>query len=223
MTRLMKPLLATLALVFASLVHAQAPAAATSGGEPFQAGLHYVELEQPVRVQTPGKIEVVEVFWYGCSHCYDLEAPLEAWAAKLPDDVVLVRSPVVWNAVTELHARAFYTARALGALDKIHNPLFTALNVERKPLNTKARLAAFFEQQGVSREAFDKTFDSFGVTSQVNQAKARMLSYKVEGTPELLVNGKYRVTGRGVASQAGKLEVASWLIERERRAQATAP
>lgn len=207
----------TIILLISLMLGFGATTAIAQQEQPFREGLHYVELAEPVRERNPDQIEVVEIFWYGCHHCYDLEPALTAWEKQLPADVDFIRSPVVWNKVTELHARAFYTAQSLGVLDKVHEPLFTALNIDRQVLNSKDKLAEFFAQHGVEKARFLKTFDSFGVTSQVNQAKARMLSYKVEGTPELVVAGKYRVTGRGVEGQAGKLEVADWLIARERK------
>lgn len=209
--------------VVLSLVTALSAFAQDGSAPRYQEGVQYVRLDEPVRVRSRDKIEVVEIFWYGCHHCYTLEAPLEAWERQLSDDVDFWRSPVVWNPLTELHARAYYIAQALGIEEKMHPALFQAINVDRNPLNNQARLRDFFvARSGVDAEAFDKAFKAFGVTSQVNQAKARTLSYKIQGTPTLIVNGTYRITGQGVASQAEQLEVVNFLIERERAARASA-
>lgn len=193
----------------------------------FQEGVSYFPIEQPVRPRDPKKIEVVEVFWYGCPHCFRFDPLVKAWQKKLAADVDFYRLPVIWNGVTELHARAFYTAQALGVLDKLHDPLFNALNEQGNPLNSEARLAQLFAQYGVNADQFGKAFNSFGVTSQVNQAKARTLSYRIEGTPELIVAGKYRIdakafSGPGMVEQTSQqkmLEAADYLVQKERTEQ----
>jgi thiol:disulfide interchange protein DsbA len=207
---------ALFALIMPLLAHADA-------AEPFKEGQQYYRIAEPVRPRNPQKIEVVEVFWYGCPHCYRFDPLIKTWQKTLPADVDFYRMPVIWNSTTQLHAQAFYTAQALGVLDKMHDPLFEALNVQGNPLNNRDKIEQLFVQHGVSADQFKKAFDSFGVTSQVNQAKARTLGYKVEGTPEIIVAGKYRIDGRSLgdterASHEKMLEVANFLIEKERQA-----
>lgn len=179
-------------------------------------GVHYVVLDKPVRTQDASKIEVTEVFWYGCSHCFRFDPALHQWAEKLPADVDFRMSPAMWHPDMEIHARAFYTAQALNVLDKMHQPLFNALNLEGKKLNTEAELAEIFAEHGVDNEAFSKAFSSFGVTSQVKQADARARSYKVSGTPEMVVDGKYRISASMAGGQAQMLDVADFLVAKIR-------
>lgn len=180
------------------------------------AGAHYVVLDKPVRTQDPDKIEVTEVFWYGCGHCFRFDPVLHQWAEKLPADVDFRLSPAMWNADMEIHARAFYTAQALNVLDKVHQPLFNALNLEGKRLASEAELAQLFADHGVDKAVFEKTFNAFGVTSQVQQADARARSYKITGTPEIVVDGKYRVTAAMAGGQTQMLDVAEFLIAKIR-------
>ncbi|MDB6061894.1 MAG: disulfide bond formation protein DsbA [Verrucomicrobiaceae bacterium] len=218
---MIRSVLALAALLLVPMAHAQAPV------EPFKEGTNYFRIDEPVRPRDPKKIEVVEVFWYGCPHCFRFDPMVKAWQKKLPADVDFYRLPVIWNSVTELHARAFYTAQALGKLDQLHDPLFAALNEQGNPLNSQERVAQLFANYGVTAEQFDKAFNSFGVTSQVNQAKARTLSYRIEGTPELIVAGKFRVNGKALSSPNGTeqashekmLQAADFLIQQERKAQ----
>jgi thiol:disulfide interchange protein DsbA len=190
----------------------------------FKEGVHYIKLAEPVRTRDPKKIEVVEVFQYGCPHCFHFEPQISTWKKTLPGDVDFSPLPVVWNAPGQLQAQAFYAAQALGVLDKIHPAMFEAYHEKGNTLDSKQRIEQLFVAQGVSAENFAKAFDSFGVTSQVNQAKARVLSYKISGTPELIVNGKYRVDGsllggKGIPerdSHKKMLEVANFLIAKER-------
>jgi thiol:disulfide interchange protein DsbA len=184
----------------------------------YQAGVHYELLPQPVATADKTKIEVTEVFWYGCSHCFAFEPNLESWAHGLADDVVFTRSPAMWDqqGIMERHARIYYTAKALGNLDTLHAATFEVMNIDKNPLNSDQQIAAFFEQQGISREKFDKVFNSFGITSAVRQAEARQRSYRIQGTPELIINGKYRIAARMAGSQTAMLQVADYLINQER-------
>ncbi len=184
----------------------------------YVAGKDYIVLERPVRTLNKDKVEVVEIFWYGCGHCYNFEPLVKQWKKGQPRYVDFHRSPAMWNGLMQTHARAFYTAEALGVSDKLHEPLFTTLIVEKKRLANEQEIADLFVDYGVDREAFHKAYTSFTVNSQVKQADARARSYKIGGTPEIVVNGKYRVTARTAGGQAQMLEVVDFLVEKERAA-----
>lgn len=185
----------------------------------FAEGVHYQVLPEPVPTAHPDKIEVTEVFWYGCGHCFHFEPLLERWAERLPEDVVLERSPAMWDrgGLMRLHGAIYYTARALGVLDRIHPAAFRALNVESKRLASEEEIAALFEAQGVSREAFARAFHSFAVQAAVRQAEARQRAYRIQGTPELIVEGRWRIAAEMAGSHERMLEIADFLIERARR------
>lgn len=189
---------------------AKAPAAS------FEEGKHYIVLDTPVRTITPGKIEVTEVFWYGCSHCYHFEPLINSWEKTLEDDVELVKSPAMWRDIMQTHARIYYAAKALNVLDTVHENVFKAMHNEGKRLENKDAIYPLFAEAGVERGKFDKVFDSFGVKSQVQQADARARSFKVTGTPEVIVDGKYRVTAGSAGSQEGMLQVTNFLIDKIR-------
>jgi thiol:disulfide interchange protein DsbA len=209
--------------VFALLLTANAQAQPTA--EPFKEGTHYQRIADQVRPRDPAKIEVVEVFQYGCPHCYRFEPLLTAWRKTLASDVDFYQLPVIWNGPGQLHAQAFFAAQALGVLNKTHEPMFAAIHEQGNPLNSKEKIQQIFATAGVTADQFDKAFDSFGVTSQINQAKARALSYKIEGTPELIVAGKYRIDGRAFAGSnmserdmhQKMLQIADFLIAKERQ------
>ncbi|MEM7691656.1 MAG: thiol:disulfide interchange protein DsbA/DsbL, partial [Pseudomonadota bacterium] len=184
-------------------------------------GEHYDVISPAIRASSE-KIEVTEFFWYGCGHCYNFEPQLAQWKKSLPDDVVLSGSPAIWNPTMEIHAKAFYTAEVLDVLDKVHMPIFQAINVDRKRLSGEKELAALFSANGVAQEDFEKAFNSFGVGSQVRQANARARAAKITGTPEMMVAGKYRINTRKAGGQAEMLKVVNFLIEKERAAMATA-
>lgn len=184
----------------------------------WKAGEDYDVISPAIRTSESDKVEVHEFFWYGCGHCYNFEPLVVQWKKTLPQDVVVKGSPAIWNKPMELHAQAFYTAEVLGVLDDVHLPLFQALNVDGKRLQSEKEIGTLFEKHGVDREEFSKAFNSFGVGSMTRQANARARAAKITGTPEMLVNGKYRITTRKAGSQANMLKIADFLIEKERAA-----
>ena len=193
--------------------------ASPAAPQQYEAGKQYQVLAEPVRTANPDKIEVNEVFWYGCSHCYQFEDMLESWAQRLPADVVFERTPAIWQPVMEVHARAYYVAKQLGVLDKMHRVLFKTMHVEKHPLENEDQLASLFVANGVDEAAFRKAFNSFSVQSLVRQGDARVRAYGIEGTPEIIVNGKYRVTGRDAGGgHQGMLNVVNFLVAKERQA-----
>jgi len=161
------------------------------------------------------KSEVVELFWYGCSHCFDFEPNLHKWLKAKPKNVNFVRIPAVFNKRWELHARAYYTAEVLGVLDKIHQPLFDAMHLKKQKMATSGELAAFFVKHGVSKETFMETFNSFSVDSKVRRATDLTKRYGIDGVPTLVVNGKYRSTGSLAGGRENMLKVVDHLIKQE--------
>ena len=218
----MKKLVSSLLLIgsllpFMALAQDAAPAA-----EKFQAGKHYQVIAVPVRTANQEKIEVNEVFWYGCPHCYHFEAVLEPWVKKLPEDVDFQRTPAIWRDNMEPHSRAYYVAKQLNVLDSMHAIIFKAMQEEKNELANEDQVAALFAAHGVDDAAVRKAYNSFSVQSLTKQGDARVRSYGITGTPEIIVNGKYRISSRDAGSQEAMLDVASFLVEKERQAKAAA-
>ena len=139
----------------------------------FKEGEHYKALKpaQPTSVG-PGKVEVVEVFWYACGHCFLIEpASREAGPARSkPANVELVRVPAMWNDLLKTHARVFYTAELLGKLPALHGEIYREINVRGNRLDTPAKIEAFFTSKGVSKQDFQKAFSSFARRDQAARA-----------------------------------------------------
>ena len=186
--------------------------------ERFVAGTHYTELAAPVNTNDSSKIEVLEVFWYGCSHCFRFEPLIANWEATMPSDVDFGRFPAMWNGLMEVHAQVYYTAEAMDALDVVHEHVFNAINIEGNRLQNEGQIGALFAKYGINEDEFAKSFNSFSVRTKVNQAKQRMQAYEIRSTPNMIVNGKYLVaTGQSVLTQADMLEVVDFLVEKERQ------
>jgi thiol:disulfide interchange protein DsbA len=131
-------------------------------------------------------------------------------------DIELVRIPAIWSSLGELHARAFYTAEALGVLDDVHAPFFRAFHVEGNRLDTQAKLRAFFAAYGVAAKTFDATFDSFAVHTKVQRAKELVTRYGIPETPSIVVNGQYLTRGGPAGTYERWLEIVEGLAARER-------
>jgi thiol:disulfide interchange protein DsbA len=162
-----------------------------------QPGRDYRTLDPAQHTESPGKIEVIEFFSYGCPHCNEFYPLVNAWAAKLPKDVVFKRVATGFGrtAWTNL-AKTYYALEATGDLARLDGALFHALHEEHLPLFDEKSIAAWVGKNGVDTGKFTTSFESFGVNTRLNQAEQMVESYKIEGVPALAVAGKYVVIGR---------------------------
>jgi thiol:disulfide interchange protein DsbA len=189
----------------------------TACAEGFTQGQDYVELSNPQPTSSGDKIEVVELFWYGCSHCYQLEPYVQEWLASKPDDVEFVRMAGIASKRWELLAKAYYTAELLGVLDKTHDALFEVIHKEKRKITDEAALQDFFVAQGISAEEFKSTFNSFAVNVKVSTARQMSRRYAITGVPTLVVNGKYRTSLGMARGSENAIKIVNYLIEQERK------
>ena len=204
--RLLRPLAAALMLL----------AGLSALGAPVE-GVNYKPLRPAVPTNVaPGKVEVVEVFWYACGHCYLLEPKLEAWSRSgKPANAELVRLPATWNNSLKTHARLFYTMELLGK-QNLNAEIWREINLKGNRLDTPAAIEAFFTSRGVSKADFQKAFAGFAVDSKIMKAEDLNRRYKITGTPTVIVNGKY-VTDVGMAGSEDRLfEVINALVAKEK-------
>jgi protein dithiol oxidoreductase (disulfide-forming) len=182
-----------------------------------RAGANYTVLKPEQPVNTPGKIEVIEFFWYGCIHCYNLEPELEPWLRRLAPDVRFRRVPAIFNARWLHDAANFFTLEAMGVGEKLHRPLFDAIHVDRLRTDDTKAFNAWLEKQGVDVKRFDDVFRSFGVQSKVRQAQQLTVAYRIDGTPAMAVHGRYTVSPEQGGSLRGMLAVVDHLVELTRK------
>ena len=182
-------------------------------------GVQYKTLKPAVPTNVaPGKVEVVEVFWYACGHCYLLEPKLAAWDKKgKPAYVELVRMPAVWNDLLKLHARLFYTIEILGK-PQLHDEAFREINVKRNRLDTQEKIEAFFTSRGVSKAEFDKAFAGFAVESKLAKAADLNRRYRIVSTPTVIVNGKYVTDATMAGGEEQLFQAITALAAREKPA-----
>jgi len=193
--------------VFFILVSAQALA------EPVM-GTDYKLIEPAQATRSGNKIEVLEFFFYGCSHCFHLHPDLTAWERKMPKDVELVLVPTVFNSSWEPMAYTYYALEVLGQNHKLHDDLYEAWNIKNIDLSDESKIAAFVATHGVDSKKFSEAYHSFSVQSKVTRSKQLTQSYRISGTPTIIVDGKYLITG---LQPAAAIQVMSALIDKARK------
>lgn len=201
------------AVVFSLLV---APVACAQGMiERYQAGTHYYVIQPPQPGNSDGKIDVVEAFSYGCIHCAQFQPMIDKWQQTMPPEASFHYLPATFRPDFALLARAYYAAEALGAVERTHQPLFNAIFVERKTFATIEDLADWYAGHGVKRDDFLAAAKSFAVETKLARAGKQIQSYGVDGTPSVIVAGKYRVTGASAQGYDKVFDVVNFLVAKE--------
>jgi thiol:disulfide interchange protein DsbA len=198
-------------------------AAPPRGPEPRE-GIDFFRIDPPAPfAPTPGKIEVAEVFAYTCIHCSTLQALVTPWKASLPADVEFRYVPTA-NGAFEPFARAFYAAEAMGVHDRTHEPMFKMIAVERRfKTGSAEELADLYAELGVDREAMLSTMRSFAINAQIARNQKAVARWAIEGTPTIIVNGRYKAVVTGDRAHDGLISTVEHLIARERAAAGTPP
>ena len=204
-------LLAALLLVAAPLAQAQ-----DRSDWKYREGVHYDRLV-PVQGTSspPDQIEVAEFFWYGCVFCYRMDAYIEEWKKKQPQEVNFINIPALWDPTMETHARLFLALQAVGELDAAHRDVFRAIHTENRLLLRLGDQERFVRRYGVSADDFRNAFRSFSVESNLRRIKDLMRRYRILAVPAFVVNGKYVVRVMPDSDMPGLLEIVDELVARE--------
>jgi thiol:disulfide interchange protein DsbA len=207
------PVLITLLAVAPAVALAAPPAPA-----PLVEGQDYVVIENGAPyAPLNGKVEVVEVFGYTCVHCAHFEPTLAAWKKTLPKDVRLTPVPAAFGGYWIPYARAFFAARQLGVQERTHQAIFDALHkTGALPIQNASadEIAAFYATQGVDKAKFSTALRGEQVDQQLERARAWAMAADIDGTPTMIVNGKYRVIGG--RTYTDMLKIVDRLVARER-------
>ena len=216
----MKKLLLSCMLIFSTLGFNQATIAAPQLGQEFDA------VTQTIPTDDPKKIEVMEIFWYGCSHCFQMEQPLNAWLKNKPADVNFKRIPGIPNASWAPMAQVYFTMESLSITDKLHSKLFHAIHKEKSlnPANQKAALDWLVANSGMDRSKVEETFNSFTVNTNMKRAAQIFRSSGATGVPSLVIDGKYITSGTMAGGNAQALQVTDYILNniRETKGKDTA-
>ncbi len=175
-------------------------------------GRDYTRLTLPQTPERPDKIEVLEFFSWGCSHCADLYPLLREWEKDLPPNAALVKVPISlgrneWGQLV----RAYYTLESMGEIKRLEGAVFDAIHEQRTPLFSEDQIAQWVARQGVDERQFRAEFNSFNVTTKASRAEQLARNYRISSTPQLTVDGQYLVRGQ---THADALRIARELIDK---------
>ena len=201
--------LVLLAIAFPAQAEAQ-------GSGKYQEGLHYFLIEG-APVNSGDTILLEEAFSYLCTHCNTFDPYVESWKKRKPDYVGFRRIPVGFGRGSwELYARGYVTAELMNVPDEAHLALMDRIWKEKNIIRNMDELATFYSQFGIDKEKFLSTSRSFAVDGKLRKDQALVQAYGIRGTPALVLNGKYRITGNAaVASYDAMFDVVDYLIEQE--------
>jgi protein dithiol oxidoreductase (disulfide-forming) len=200
-----RQLIAVLALLCATCAHAEVVE-----------GKDYKLLNPPQPTSGGKKVEVLEFFFYECSHCEHLHGPLDAWEKRQPKDVELEYVPVIFRESLEPMARTFYALEALGQQKRLHDALFDAWHVQNIDLSDEAKITAFVAKHGVDSTKFEAAYNSFSVASKLNRSNQMVRSYHINGTPTITVDGKYSISELGPEEMIRVLDEVVKIARKER-------
>ena len=205
----MKKLLSILMLLISTTAVADGP----------KPGAEFDAVAQPITTDVTTKIEVMEVFWYGCIHCYQMEAPLNAWVKKLPADVYFKRMPALPRADWAPMAKAFFAMETLGVQEKLHAQLFEAVHKQKtlNPTDEKAAIDWVTKASGMDKLKVEQAFKSFTINTNLNRAAQIFRSSGATGVPSLIIDGKFITSSTMSGGNAEALKVADYIIDNVRK------
>src|SRR3989344_2360212 len=199
----MKKLLAALLLIISASVMADP-----------QAGTDFNQTVQAIPTDNPAKIEVTELFWYGCPHCYAMEPLLAAWVKKLPQDVYFKRVPGLPQPAWAPMAKAYYAMETLGITEKLHSKLFEAIHKQRalKPDDERAAIDWMTKESGLDRKKVEEAFNSFSSNAKLSRAAQFFRASGATGVPSLIIDGKYITSSSIAGGNPQALKATDYLI-----------
>jgi thiol:disulfide interchange protein DsbA len=198
-----------LAISFSGLSGAQSPK--------IEEGFDYRILPVAQPVESKGKVEVIEFFWYGCPHCYDFEPELSAWVKRQPKDVTFRRVPVAFRDDFMPHSQLFYALEAMGKGEVMNEKVMYAMHKENKRLMTENEIADWVASQGIDRNTFLATYRSFAVVSKARAARQMADAYRIDGVPTIVMQGRYVTSPSIAGTKAKAIAVMDYLEQKIRK------
>lgn len=208
-----------LALLIAGTGAAQQPQPASqtpASQTPVRAEIDY-RVIKPQPLSVANGIEVIDFFWYGCPHCYNLQPALERWISRKPADVTVRRIPAILRDSWAPHARIYYTLEALGEVERLHQRVYHGYHVEELFMSKPEVMSEWAVRNGIARERWDEAYNSPAVQRKVEEAARLTRAYGITGTPSLVVNGRYLTSGSMAESLNGLIVILDGLIDKMRR------
>lgn len=199
--------------LFATACHAEGEQT-TQKSTNYTSGKEYTQIEKPIPSSTDNKVEVTELFWFGCGHCFALEPYVKKWQENKPENTEFKKVPAIFSDRWEFHAKAFYAMQLLNVLEQTEMPFFNAIHLDKKPMDNIDQLILFLADYGVTKEQIIDAFDSFAVDSNARNAKALSIRSGARGVPSIIVGGKYLTSVAQAGGQEQLFEVVNFLINK---------
>lgn len=194
-----------------------------AGALELKEGQHYTSYNPPRATDSKDKVEVTEFFWYGCSHCFNLEPLLHKWLKKLPKDVSFRRVPAVFPGKDgrpgnwASGAALYYTLEAMGQLERLHGEMLDAVHIDRTNLLDEKTMVDWLGKKGVDTKKFTETYGSFAIQSKVQRAMQLSQAHGLDGVPALIVDGRYKPASGAAGSFEDIFIIVDGLIEKARK------
>ena len=178
-------------------------------------GEDYIRLDKPVKTTTQDKVEVRELFWYYCPHCFNVEPVLTDWVKKLPSNTEFIRQPAVFSDRWINGAIFYYVLEQLGEADRLHGKLFDAIHLHKTALTDQEDFVDWLSDNGIDKNKASNAFKSFSVRVKVNKSKLNTVKYHTSGVPAIVINGKYWTDASHAGGELRMFKVADYLIAKE--------
>ena len=172
----------------------------------------YKPVREEITVTTGSKVEVAELFWFGCGHCFALEPAIKEWKKNIPENAEFKKVPALFSKRWEFHGQAFYTMQSLGVPEAAYDEFFSNLHVKRKPINNIAQLTSFLKNYDITTEQVESAFNSFDVNNKMRAAKKITQQSGATGVPAIIVDGKYLTSQQLGGGTSEMFEVVNQLI-----------
>jgi thiol:disulfide interchange protein DsbA len=177
----------------------------------YKLGKDYQLIDNPLPVRQDGMVEVSEIFWYGCNHCYSFESTINNWDANKPDYVKFSKMPVTWSQIHQLHASLYHTIEALKLGKGAHTAVFTTIHKENNFLASQKSVVKFLSKLGVEEEKSKQYLNSFAVKQKVSRGIQVSKQLRITSVPMIIVDGKYMIVSK--PSRQEMLEVLDYVVE----------
>ena len=177
----------------------------------YELGKDYQLIDNPLPVRQDGMVEVSEIFWYGCNHCYSFESTINNWNANKPDYVKFSKMPVTWSQIHQLHASLYHTIEALKLGKGAHTAVFTTIHKENNFLGSQRSVVKFLSKLGVDEEKSKQYLNSFAVKQKVSRGMQVSKQLKITSVPMIIVDGKYMIVSK--QSRQEMLDVLDHVVE----------
>ena len=187
---------------------------AVSVSAEYKLGRDYRLVDNPLPVKKDGIVEVTESFWYGCAACYSFEPSINSWKAKQTEDTKLIKMPITWGPIHQLHAALFFTIEALKLEPSTHSAVFVTIHKEGNFLQSSKAIQKFLSKFGVAPEVTDQYIQSFSVKQKVNRSIKYARQLKIDSVPMMVVDGTYIIESK--RNFADTLKVVDYVVELQR-------